>query len=709
MNINEYQLLEVVKKFRDANDRSRFEIEGEVKCSDLTASVSDCLAEVGWEANERALAKIDTSFGKVKRLLVFSSRGIYIYAGEGAAEELVEKEMDGAVDSEFISWDQMSACTLELGVCDSDTWMILETPDGEGLGWVDWMNGFNEKIEEFILDIRKVATSPVVQESDRNVEISFAPRVITDKTEINKLLDSFETTPGSCSHGRVRLMNGDQMTGLGLDVLKTLARKVTVFPLVCVTHNYKYKKEWRQYEEQNLDMFASPLYPGESRTRKIYTKNSLWDDSVFLPLYNNENGEVDATCRIESCNECNGNGYFRKSRWVRGNKLVKRDCPACNREGMVGIYVCERCGGRGVVEVFPDVKEEYKKECAHCNGKGKIKTVIRAKRKVTESELGWLRTGLVSPRVTSKVGLSGSNRKIGLEDFKRLKKRSDFKRVCRIAAKDGGIIDFSTTPIDLKILDFRELIDEACLDYSALAAKKALSYTERGTYSNEVIRLYYGTMSVKVELSNNRGDVWLSALDNKACCNYGDEVFRDNVWIKIKDFPSAVQSVVENSAQKFKCDDVDFDEARSYETVVMHQGTARQGTARQGTAHRGTAVRPAARHSAKGFWKWTKRLFLGAIIIGAIGKACEVIGENGASSDEYIPFVMVPMIIGGFVFCIKKWGWKWGLLASLGFLFVATNIGSCIEDEMSKAKRKQSIHQSSQDGKAKMKPLKGLE
>ena len=115
MKLTSWDVLPIVRKFRDEVDKSKFFIRGDTPNNELNALGKRLLSHLGWEESDRLYALIDVTIDpdsvkekKINRAIALSAGGVYVATLPEAREKWTCDFADEA-DDVFISWDDIGS------------------------------------------------------------------------------------------------------------------------------------------------------------------------------------------------------------------------------------------------------------------------------------------------------------------------------------------------------------------------------------------------------------------------------------------------------------------------------------------------------------------------------------------------------------------------------------------------------------------------
>lgn len=318
-------VLQIVKKFRDLNNKEKFLIHDEVP-NDILDEKSQELSGIGWGSGEQTLAIIDNSM-EGRRAVYITARGIYVFRTQEAIDEEAELLGD-EVESEFVSWEQMSAPL-----------------DEETKG--DIISSANEGSVTFLHD-DDIYHSFIVTDDIGNAvgEFVIALRELcAGKSVCAKCGGTGECTCKKC-HGE-KTEPCSKCGGNGV--------------LMCSKCDSEGQEECPDCLGRGYEIDKCPVcVSGEvRRTRWINCKychgtgrrpRNQWDINHNIPA--------------KSCQYCDGRGQVEDVYWIQ--------CPNCHGEYNRKGGPCKKCKGTGKVpcSVCNGTKNV---KCKDCSGTGKVK------------------------------------------------------------------------------------------------------------------------------------------------------------------------------------------------------------------------------------------------------------------------------------------------------------------------------------------------
>lgn len=329
---------------------------------------------------------------------------------------------------------------------------------------------------------------------------SFAPRIISDVTQIQKIIDSIPIAGPSDKGGQFRFCfhdkNSDRrseysLTSVGREFLKYYAKTIVEVPFVCIAHKFHYKSEYRDVSEKTVPLDDVKYYPPEECRRAKFA--DVWDDEKFFSLLEDKNGEVSSTCKVSKCPECDGVGKIKE--WFTRDVKEWTKCPVCDGEGHVGIHVCRRCDGDGKVIVHRSTKDYSLERCRKCNGAGKIKTVLMAEHKNEEGDHGWTHTCVVQdPPVVPYWSFDRLSGPV----FKGMKERGLLTLFYKKSSVEG-VVNPNTDFDDFEILDGKKRVIDACFN------SESVSTSGVNKYSGKVIERRFSSSGFKMQNDSAKG------------------------------------------------------------------------------------------------------------------------------------------------------------------------------------------------------------
>ena len=394
-----------------------------------------------------------------------------------------------------------------------------------------------------------------------NPKFDLTYKTIEDKRALCELLDCVRLSNPKHDSDKVQLADAKEsaLTPLGVEVLELLVEKATIVPCVCIAHNYSYKSEHREYfiKKSNFQGWPYKSIPKFANFKRVGQEEPSFEDNRFFKdfrkqllgdLWNDERFLKDLKDETEyekkedhettdnrphywePCGKCKGTGKGEAEEYRYEDVKYWDDCPRCHGTGKTGIYICDRCDGKGrVIAHTKNKKHVGKVNCEDCDGHGGICYCVIPKQEKTESK-GWRHSIIVDPGLASFAGMKGVN-EIAVEDqiveappfsipknfkgmgdaFPWLKENKLLKLI--IGEKDVSAEKVKQS-IETSVLagKVHERIIEAC------GKPQNDENTRYEYYGEEAVNIYIGICGVKFTIKKESGgtnDLWWDVVRNR--------------------------------------------------------------------------------------------------------------------------------------------------------------------------------------------------